>query len=193
MALDQQEIEEGWKLSVAISNPLEKKLRENKAIETAGHVLKVSNLPYSTKKQDLVKLFQQYGILRNVRMINAKNDGTFVGTAFVEFESETSARAAHALNDYKIEEKHISVTTADFSYSKAKPTPSHKEPALLSTPTKNEDRPVTTPRLTSAPNERIKIVGTDAMEEGETGTGRERKRPKSNEEFRKMFLSNTGN
>jgi RNA recognition motif-containing protein len=65
-------------------------------------------------------LFQPYGRIKDLRMLT-NDTGKFKGAAFMEFESELAAKAAHALNDYELQGRHIAVTTADPN----RPEPKH--------------------------------------------------------------------
>ncbi|RKP07576.1 hypothetical protein THASP1DRAFT_30611 [Thamnocephalis sphaerospora] len=115
LALNGQPVEEHRPLSVAISNPSRKKARSptrRTRLERDARVLFVANFPRTAEKEELVALFGQYGYLKDVRILKDAH-GQSKGCGFVEFYAEASARAALALNDYKMGDRHLSVVTAD--------------------------------------------------------------------------------
>ena len=75
--------------------------------------LYVKDLPQSTTKQDLEKLFGQYGELKDVRLVTYRN-GHSKGIAYVEYNSEGSASKAIVQTDgMKIQDKLISVAISN--------------------------------------------------------------------------------
>ena len=75
--------------------------------------LYVKDLPQSTTKQDLEKLFGQYGELKDVRLVTYRN-GHSKGIAYVEYTSEASASKAIVQTDgMKIQDRLISVAISN--------------------------------------------------------------------------------
>jgi RNA recognition motif-containing protein len=62
----------------------------------------VGNLPFKTTEQDLEQLFEQYGAVSRVNIIQDRETGRSRGFAFVEMESEGASEAIAALdgNEY---------------------------------------------------------------------------------------------
>ncbi|KAM0789923.1 hypothetical protein ACM66B_006763 [Microbotryomycetes sp. NB124-2] len=100
---------EGHKISVMISDPTRKKDRTD--VNANDKELYVAGLAKSTKEEDLKTLFGQHGVLKGVR-VPVDEKGLCKGFAFVEYENESSAQAALALNNHELKKRHISVTIA---------------------------------------------------------------------------------
>ncbi|KAL7416070.1 hypothetical protein BDY24DRAFT_439291 [Mrakia frigida] len=110
LELNGRELEPGHALLVAISDPARKQQRSDaKASEKEVVVTQMSKF---VKKDDLVKLFKPYGIIKDIRM-TLDADGNTRGAAFVEFEEESSAKAALALNSFELKKRRIAVTLPD--------------------------------------------------------------------------------
>lgn len=86
-------------------------LRFNVGLEK--NKLFVKGLPLEMNKEGVEKVFEKYGILKEVRLVTYRN-GHSKGLAYVEFEDETSA--AHALiktDGMVIDDKTISVAISN--------------------------------------------------------------------------------
>ncbi|KAJ3314939.1 tyrosyl-DNA phosphodiesterase 1 [Blyttiomyces sp. JEL0837] len=97
----------GRKLTVAISdrNQTKEKVQDKRE-------LFVSNFALSTKEEALRELFEQHGAVKEIRMIMTR-DGLPKGIAFVEFESEESAKSALAVNGTLLDGRVLSVSPTD--------------------------------------------------------------------------------
>lgn len=64
--------------------------------------LYVGNLPFSTVEDDVYDLFESYGDIVSVAMINDRDTGRFRGFCFVEMEDDAADSAMEALdgNDF---------------------------------------------------------------------------------------------
>ena len=60
--------------------------------------LYVGNLPYSTVEDDVYDLFEAYGDITSVAMINDRETGRFRGFCFVEMEDSAADSAIEALD-----------------------------------------------------------------------------------------------
>ncbi|KAL1921342.1 uncharacterized protein VTP21DRAFT_11058 [Calcarisporiella thermophila] len=113
LVLNGQEIESDRALSVAISNPRMKQERApEKPKEIDPCVLFVANLPHSSNLDEVTKLFQAYGQLKDCRLIYGPN-GKYKGCAIVEFVHEEHATNALALNSTEFNGRIIVVSIAD--------------------------------------------------------------------------------
>ncbi|GAA5883970.1 hypothetical protein JCM6882_002087 [Rhodosporidiobolus microsporus] len=109
LALHGTELEPSHPLSVLISDPSRKKSRTDTNANQSE--LYVAGLARSTKEADLRKLFEPYGALKGVR-VPTDDGGGCKGFAFVEYEEQSAAQAALALNNHEFKKRHISVTIA---------------------------------------------------------------------------------
>lgn len=60
--------------------------------------LYVGNLPYNTVEDDVYDLFETYGEITSVAMINDRETGRFRGFCFVEMEDDAADSAIEALD-----------------------------------------------------------------------------------------------
>lgn len=60
--------------------------------------LYVGNLPYSTVEDDVYELFEEYGEITSVAMINDRETGRFRGFCFVEMEDSAAESAIEGLD-----------------------------------------------------------------------------------------------
>lgn len=75
--------------------------------------LYVGNLPYSVNEDDLRGLFESYGNIESVVLIMDRETGRSKGFGFVEFTSDTDAKAAMAgLNGRPLKGRPITVNEA---------------------------------------------------------------------------------
>ncbi|KAH0554628.1 hypothetical protein KQX54_011972 [Cotesia glomerata] len=144
----------------------------------------VKGLPLTTTKEDLEKIFQAYGSLKEVRLVTYRN-GHSKGLAYVDYQDEGSAsKALLATDGMKIEDKEISVAYSQPPERK-KPESSSDIPSLLgqikslggssvarSNPGRQKTMLSMVPRSVVAPSNGVKD-----------------NKPKSNAEFRNMFLN----
>jgi RNA recognition motif-containing protein len=87
--------------------------RDGKSGQKGAVELYVGNLPYSTSKKDLTKIFSDYGTVVSVRMIENRSNGKPKGFGFVELENQGQAeKAIKGLSGTKIEERAIVVSEA---------------------------------------------------------------------------------
>lgn len=76
-------------------------------------VIFIANLNFKLQETQLQKLFEQYGAVSSVRIINDRQTGRSKGYGFVEMPDETEANSAiSALNEYMLEGKPIAVKEA---------------------------------------------------------------------------------
>ncbi|KAG1745853.1 uncharacterized protein EDB91DRAFT_1119017 [Suillus paluster] len=110
LELHGRELEPDRAISVLISNPERKKERTD--ADANERELYVAGLSKFTTKEDLRKVFETYGPLKDIRLAEDKS-GQPKGFAFIDFESETDARAALAANNYELKNRRIAVTLTD--------------------------------------------------------------------------------
>ncbi|TFY81135.1 hypothetical protein EWM64_g2871 [Hericium alpestre] len=110
LELHGQELEPGMPLSVLISNPVRKKERSD--ADADAKEVYVAGLSKFATKEDLQKLFNTYGTVKEIRMpTDAQSHAK--GFAFVEFENERAAAAALNANNQELKNRRIAVTLAD--------------------------------------------------------------------------------
>ncbi|GAA6015137.1 hypothetical protein JCM10207_003614 [Rhodosporidiobolus poonsookiae] len=109
LALHGTELEPGHKLSVLISDPSRKKSRTD--TNANERELYIAGLARSTKETDLRKMFEPFGTVKGVRMPTDEK-GQAKRFAFVEYEEQSAAQAALAMNNTELKKRHISVTIA---------------------------------------------------------------------------------
>ncbi|KAG2362701.1 hypothetical protein BDR07DRAFT_1609331 [Suillus spraguei] len=128
LELHGRELEPDRAISVLISNPERKKERSD--ADANERELYVAGLSKFATKEDLRKVFEtvspfyvqwlvtkgscfsQYGPIKEIRLAEDKS-GQPKGFAFIDFESETDARAALAANNYELKNRRIAVTFTD--------------------------------------------------------------------------------
>lgn len=75
--------------------------------------LYVGNLPFKTTKEDLEKLFSEFGQVVSVNLITDKFSGRSKGFAFVEMSTEEEAKAAaEKLDGSELDGRNIKVNEA---------------------------------------------------------------------------------
>lgn len=110
LELHGRELEPDRAISVLISNPGRKKERSD--ADANERELYVAGLSKFATKDDLRKVFETYGPIKEIRLAEDKS-GQPKGFAFIDFESETDARAALAANNYELKNRRIAVTFTD--------------------------------------------------------------------------------
>ena len=79
-----------------------------------GRRLYVGNLNYNTDEQTIRSAFEQFGVLKDVRMITDRETGRPKGFAFVEFTSEAEANAAiEQMNGAMLDGRSLKVNEAE--------------------------------------------------------------------------------
>ena len=87
--------------------------RDGRSGQKGAVELYVGNLPYSTSKNDLTKIFSSYGSVVSVRMIENRSNGKPKGFGFVELENQSQAeKAIKGLSGTKIQDRAIVVSEA---------------------------------------------------------------------------------
>jgi cold-inducible RNA-binding protein len=75
--------------------------------------LYVGNLPFSTSKDDLTKLFSEHGTVQDVHLVTDRDTGRSRGFAFVEMSDNSEAqKAIDALNGSKMGDRDLIVSVA---------------------------------------------------------------------------------
>lgn len=110
LELHGRELEPDRAISVLISNPERKKERSD--ADANERELYIAGLSKFATKEDLRKVFETYGPIKDIRLAEDKS-GQPKGFAFIDFESETDARAALAANNYELKNRRIAVTFTD--------------------------------------------------------------------------------
>ncbi|OAX42119.1 hypothetical protein K503DRAFT_734215 [Rhizopogon vinicolor AM-OR11-026] len=110
LELHGRELEPDRAVSVLISNPERKKERSD--ADANDRELYVAGLSKFTTAEDLKGVFETYGPVKEIRLAKDKA-GQPKGFAFIDFESETDARAALAANNYELKNRRIAVTLTD--------------------------------------------------------------------------------
>lgn len=110
LELHGRELEPDRAISVLISNPERKKERSD--ADANERELYVAGLSKFATKEDLRKLFETYGPIKEIRLAEDKS-GQPKGFAFIDFESEMDARAALAANNHELKNRRIAVTFTD--------------------------------------------------------------------------------
>jgi RNA recognition motif-containing protein len=77
-------------LNVALFDPVESGAARNESLKK----LYVGNLSFDTNEDELRELFEQHGPTVSVRVITDRETGRSRGFGFVEFESDSNAKAA---------------------------------------------------------------------------------------------------
>ncbi|MDD3125595.1 MAG: RNA-binding protein [Candidatus Kapabacteria bacterium] len=72
----------------------------------------VGNVQYSTTEDQIRELFEQFGAVESIKMINDRETGRFRGFSFVEMEDEAAQSAIAALNDTDYNGRKIQVNEA---------------------------------------------------------------------------------
>jgi len=74
--------------------------------------LYVGNLPFSTVEEDVYDLFEAYGDIVSVAMINDRETGRFRGFCFVEIEGSAAEAAIEALDGKDFNGRNLRVNEA---------------------------------------------------------------------------------
>lgn len=74
--------------------------------------LYVGNLPWSTKSEDLIAAFSQYGEIMNGRIITDRETGRSKGFGFVEVNDEDAEKIIEAMNGAELEGRVLTVSEA---------------------------------------------------------------------------------
>ena len=72
----------------------------------------VGNVQYSTTEEHIRELFEQFGTVESVKMINDRETGRFRGFGFVEMSDEHGQKAIEELNGASFDKKVINVAVA---------------------------------------------------------------------------------
>ena len=72
----------------------------------------VGNLSFGATEEQVSELFEQYGEVESVAMINDRNTGRFRGFCFVEMEDSAADAAIEALNESKLDGRTLKVNEA---------------------------------------------------------------------------------
>lgn len=84
----------------------------SKQSELAKHILFIGNLPYSSQKENLLQLAQQFGEVSNCAIVEDER-GRSKGFGFVRYQNEQDAsNAFQALNDFTIQDRVLRVSYA---------------------------------------------------------------------------------
>ncbi|KAK0503883.1 hypothetical protein EDD18DRAFT_1411611 [Armillaria luteobubalina] len=110
LSLHGKELEPHQSLSVLISNPERKKDRSDR--DADNKEIYVAGLNRMTSSDDLRKLFEQHGEVKDVRMATDQS-GQCKGYAFIEYKVAEHAAAALQLNNFELKKRHIAVTMSD--------------------------------------------------------------------------------
>ncbi|KAK0221961.1 hypothetical protein IW262DRAFT_1448129 [Armillaria fumosa] len=110
LSLHGKELEPHQSLSVLISNPERKKDRSDR--DADNKEIYVAGLNRMTSSDDLRKLFEQHGEVKDVRMATDRS-GQCKGYAFIEYKVSEHAAAALQLNNFELKKRHIAVTMSD--------------------------------------------------------------------------------
>ncbi|KAI9342815.1 hypothetical protein BDR26DRAFT_858805 [Obelidium mucronatum] len=97
----------GRKIGVAISD----KSKTKKRIADPKELI-VTNFTIATTKDDLHRLFEKFGKLKDIRLL-LDQSGLPRGVGFVEFEDEASAKSALQLNGTELDGKFLGVAPSD--------------------------------------------------------------------------------
>ncbi|XP_008547895.1 squamous cell carcinoma antigen recognized by T-cells 3 [Microplitis demolitor] len=141
----------------------------------------VKGLPLTTTKEELENIFKAYGQLKDVRLVTYRN-GHSKGLAYVEFADQSSAsKALLATDGMTIADKIISVAISQ--------PPERKKPDFSDIPSSHGQvkslGSTTTARTSSAhPKTMLSMVPRSVI----APSNGVKDKPKSNDEFRKMFL-----
>ncbi|KAF8310458.1 hypothetical protein DL93DRAFT_2230235 [Clavulina sp. PMI_390] len=143
LVLDQFQLGENRSLSVAISDPERKKDRTD--ADADQREIHVGGLSNHVGKADLEKLFNNYGTVKEVRLV-LDDRGRHKGFAFVEFTSTTDAMGALAANNTDLKGRRLAITMADKRVAAKKPPPQSNLP-------RNTEVVSRTVRLTGLPKD----------------------------------------
>ena len=72
----------------------------------------VGNLSFSATEDQVRRLFEEYGEIQSIAMINDRDTGRFRGFAFVEMEDSAANAAIKALNGKELDGRELSVNEA---------------------------------------------------------------------------------
>jgi RNA recognition motif-containing protein len=74
--------------------------------------LYVGNLPFSTTEDEVRELFEEFGAIESLAMINDRDTGRFRGFCFIEMESDAADEAINALNGTAFSGRNLTVNEA---------------------------------------------------------------------------------
>ncbi|MBM4234934.1 MAG: RNA-binding protein [Firmicutes bacterium] len=74
--------------------------------------LYVGNIPWSTKEEDLLQFFSQFGEIEECRIITERSTGRSRGYGFVEVNDEQAAEIVEKANGEELEGRKIVVNEA---------------------------------------------------------------------------------
>lgn len=72
----------------------------------------VGNLSFSATEDQVRRLFEEFGDIQSIAMINDRDTGRFRGFAFVEMEDSAANAAIKALNGKEVDGRELSVNEA---------------------------------------------------------------------------------
>ncbi|XP_043267085.1 squamous cell carcinoma antigen recognized by T-cells 3-like isoform X2 [Venturia canescens] len=146
----------------------------------------VKGLPVSTTKEDLEKLFEAYGSLKDVRLVTYRN-GHSKGLAYVEFMDETStAKALLATDGITVGDKIISVAISQ--------PPERRKTVVDEVPQIKSLGGTSVSRTAfGGPKTLLSMIPRNVKAAGNSGptiaSGNGAKQPLNNQDFRKMLLN----
>ena len=74
--------------------------------------LYVGNLPFSTTEDEVRELFEEFGTIESLAMINDRDTGRFRGFCFIEMEADAADEAISALNGSSFSGRNLTVNEA---------------------------------------------------------------------------------
>ena len=74
--------------------------------------LYVGNLPFTTTEDEVRELFEEFGTIESLAMINDRDTGRFRGFCFIEMESDAADEAITGLNGTAFSGRNLTVNEA---------------------------------------------------------------------------------
>ena len=72
----------------------------------------VGNVQYSTTEDQIRELFEQFGTVNEIKMINDRETGRYRGFSFVEMEDEAAQAAIEGLNNHDLNGRNLQINEA---------------------------------------------------------------------------------